>query len=683
MDTLTDFLTRNIIAVFFFYGLAFFSMGLAVALESGRTSELRFARAMWLLSAFGLIHGSHEWFEMSLKISGQPPSTPIEVLRLAMLAASFLCLAGFGVWLLRPEYRPVRDVLVWTGLLLLIFLLGTVAIRLLLAPSLHEWLRATDAWCRYSLGIPGAALAAWALIVQRRPFLEQGLPRFSRDVTGAALALAWYGVVGQAFVSRSVLFPSTIINSDLFLRIFGVPVQLFRAIMATIVAVSMIRALRIFELETRRRLEAAREAERRSREETEQLYRELQYAARDLSVLFETSRIMVSTLDLSTLLDEAITRIVRILEPIQAGTILLYDASGTLSVFTSHGYDEPAAEARLRRCRLVGTRVAQTHKAVLSSESGQFREVTLANALAPAVGHPSAGLVQGELADVVGMPLVSKSGIIGSLVLEQHREATRFTTSDIPFIEALARQLGVAIENVRLYEERQRREALRGQLLRRAISAQEEERQRIARELHDETGQALTALAVGLGGVEETLDRNPALARQHVAQLKELSMRSLNELRQLVADLRPSLLDDLGLVPALRSYAKHYQENLPTEVSVEVSGDRRRLPPDIETVLFRIAQEALSNIARHARADHAVIRLEYGPSEASLTAQDDGRGFDPDQVLGPQAMRRAWGLVGIQERVMLAGGRFDLKSQPGAGTTLTVHIPIVGEEVYE
>jgi signal transduction histidine kinase len=455
--------------------------------------------------------------------------------------------------------------------------------------------------------------------------------------------------------------------------------------MASIVAVSMIRALRIFDLESRRRLEAAKEAERRSREKTEQLYRELQYAARDLSVLFETSRIMVSTLDLRTLLDEAIGRIVSVLEPIQAGIILLYDQSGQLSVFTSYGYGEPTDEARLSHCRQAGTQAVETHKVVLSIESGQIREVTLADALAPPPDRLSdgLGLEREEMADVIAVPLLAKSGVMGSLVLEQHQAAARFTRSDIPFIEALARQLGVAIENVRLYEELQRRDALRGQLLRRAISAQEEERQRIARELHDETGQALTALAVGLGGVEGTLDTDPDLARQQLGQLKELSMRALEELRQLVADLRPSLLDDLGLVPALRWYAKHYQETLPTQVSIEVSGDRRRLPQEIETVLFRIAQEALSNIARHAAAGHAVIRLEYGPSQVTLITQDDGKGFEPEQVLGPQATRGGWGLVGIQERVTLAGGHFEVQSQPGAGTTLTVQIPITGEEVRD
>ncbi len=504
MDALSDLLARHIAVVYFVYGLAFFSMGLAVALELGRASGLRFAGAMWLLSGFGLIHGSHEWLEMALIISGRPPSTSIEVLRVALLAVSFLSLAAFGLWLLRPLHRPVTDVLAGAGLMVLVFLLGVAAIRLFMAPPLSEWLTAADVWCRYSLGIPGALLAALALLVQRRPFRELGLPRFQRDVTGAALALAAYGVVGQLFGPASILFPSTVINGLVFFRIFGVPVQLFRAAMAAVVAVTMVRALHIFDLQRQRELESARAAEQHVREETERLHRELQ-----------------------------------------------------------------------------------------------------------------------------------------------------------------------------------RREALRGQLLHRAITAQEEERRRIARELHDETGQVLTALAVGLGGIEEALTADPALAKAEVGQLKELSMRALTELRQLVADLRPTLLDDLGLVPALRWYAKHYRDSLPTEVSVEVGGERRRLPSDIEIVLFRIAQEALSNVARHAVAEHATIRLDYAPDWVLLTAEDDGKGFEPEQVLGPEATRRGWGLVGIHERVTLAGGSFDLQSQPGVGTTLTVRIPLIGEDVCD
>jgi signal transduction histidine kinase len=355
------------------------------------------------------------------------------------------------------------------------------------APTVEAWLAAADVWARYTLGIPAGLLAAWGLVRQQRAFREQGLVRFGRDSLWAAVAFGWYGVFGQLFTRPSLVFPSSFLNSDLFLHLFGIPVELLRATMATVAAVFVIRSLRAFEVE----------------------------------------------------------------------------------------------------------------------RAGQLNE-----------------LQQAHLRDV------------------------------------------------------ERREALRGDLLRQIVTAQEAERQRIARELHDETGQSLTALGLGLRSITSTLDTDPALAARRARELEALAGRALAELRRLVSDLRPSQLDDLGLVAALRWYAQELEARAGITVRLETQGGRVTLAPEMSTVLFRIAQEALTNVVRHAGAGCATVRLSVLDAELRLSVADDGCGFEPERVLAPQRGRAAWGLVGMQERAALVGGCLSVASVSGRGTEVTVVIPL-------
>jgi two-component system sensor histidine kinase UhpB len=239
----------------------------------------------------------------------------------------------------------------------------------------------------------------------------------------------------------------------------------------------------------------------------------------------------------------------------------------------------------------------------------------------------------------------------------------------------IAQELGLSIENVRLYQEVQERERILAELLDQVVGAQEAERQRIARELHDATGQSLTAIALGLRGVETVLESNPPVAVEQVRELRSFSTDALGELRQIIADLRPSQLDDLGLVPALQWYVQEFEKRYAVRTEFVVEGTRSRLPPEYETVLFRITQEALSNVARHADASHASVGLVINQAQVGMTIRDDGRGFDLEKTL--RSDRRAgWGLLGIQERTLLLGGRYEIDSKPGRGTYIRVTVPL-------
>jgi signal transduction histidine kinase len=213
----------------------------------------------------------------------------------------------------------------------------------------------------------------------------------------------------------------------------------------------------------------------------------------------------------------------------------------------------------------------------------------------------------------------------------------------------------------------------RGQLLGRLISAQEEERRRIARELHDEAGQALTMIMMDLARAIDTLPREAIEAREKLSKSRSLAAQTLADLRKMIYDLRPEALDQLGLVPALRSYAKSRLEAQNIETRLHSVGLNERLSPQIETTLFRVIQEAITNIIRHSNASKVSIEVVAKESEITATVIDNGKGFNVDAALqAPDS----WGLRGVQERVAVVGGQLNIESGAGRGTIIRVRIPL-------
>jgi len=483
-----------IIIVYFLYGLAFFSMGLLVITEGNRASDIRLRKALRPLAGFGIVHGLHEWvemFEQMEKLIGQTEPIIPPYVRLALLAVSFVSLIAFGTYLLAYTEAAQRVITLAPIGLEAIWVFGLASFRGNYPPS--EIWAVADVWTRYTLAMPAGLLAAIGLIAQQRAFRRSGLVRFGQDALWAAVAFAWYGVVGQFFVQGSVLPPSNIINQDLFLEIFGFPVQLFRATMAVAAAFFVIRFLRAFQVET------------------EQKINELQ-------------------------------------------------------------------AARL--------------------------------------------------------------------------------------------------------EEAQKQEELKGELFRRVVDAQESERQRIARDLHDETGQALTAIGMGLRGLSTALtnNRNRDQAIKTLRHLETLAADSLHELQRLIADLRPSHLDDLGLPAALRWYAGIVQERTGLKIMVDIEGDELLISSALKIAVFRIVQEALNNITKHAQAKDVYIKLEYRPKHVVVSIRDDGVGFDLDTVRMSRTRRPSLGLAGMQERAALVKGEVSIQSSPGQGTLVEAKLPLYSEE---
>ncbi|MEW5956782.1 MAG: PAS domain S-box protein, partial [Chloroflexota bacterium] len=209
------------------------------------------------------------------------------------------------------------------------------------------------------------------------------------------------------------------------------------------------------------------------------------------------------------------------------------------------------------------------------------------------------------------------------------------------------------------------------------MNAQETERKHVSQELHDELGQALTAMRINFDMLEKELPPDAAAAgRERLAEISMLVDETLEHVRELSHTLRPTMLDEMGLVPTLRWYASRYAERLGIQVEFDVTNLEDRLAAEIETTLYRIVQEALTNIARHAQAHRVHLHLAGQEARVSALIEDDGLGFDVQTKLAAGIARSGIGLFRMRERVALWGGTFSIRSRPGQGTRLFVELPL-------
>jgi signal transduction histidine kinase len=233
----------------------------------------------------------------------------------------------------------------------------------------------------------------------------------------------------------------------------------------------------------------------------------------------------------------------------------------------------------------------------------------------------------------------------------------------------IRRTLRLEIELQRRYEEGVRAQHELKELSARLLSAQEEERRTISRELHDEVGQSLSALLMEAGNAAATVPAGSLEVRRHVDSIKKLAEASVNVIRNMTLLLRPSMLDDLGLVPALEWQAREVSKRTGLRVHLAAEESADQLSDELKTCIYRVVQEALHNCVRHSQARTVKVVVRQEPSKIVLSVEDDGHGFDARRV-------RGLGLVGMEERVHHLGGAFEVESRPGAGTRVAVELPI-------
>jgi signal transduction histidine kinase len=279
-----------------------------------------------------------------------------------------------------------------------------------------------------------------------------------------------------------------------------------------------------------------------------------------------------------------------------------------------------------------------------------------------------------RLRSYAGAPIRARGETIGFLAVQSITPG-HFEWTDAQRLRAFADQTAIALENARLFEDARTTAKRLQTLSHRMVEVQEAERRSIARELHDEIGQTLTAVKINL----QAMQRSPDVSAQASILEENICIveRALQQVRNLSLDLRPSLLDDLGLVPALRWYVNRQAEWAGFTAVFMADSLDAHLPPDLGIACFRVVQEALTNVSRHARAQHVLVELRRCDTELALTIRDDGVGFDVQSALKRAAHGASLGLLGMEERVALVGGKMEIESVPMHGTEIRARFPLI------
>jgi signal transduction histidine kinase len=371
--------------------------------------------------------------------------------------------------------------------------------------------------------------------------------------------------------------------------------------------------------------------------------------SRQLESLNEVGNALVTETDLDRLLDLIARRLRELL-----------DARVVMVVLPEGGEElRFAAVAGDRAEDLVGRTTTRA-----GSKSGRVLELRRSERVDSVLDDPDVSPEATRLLAArtgLWVPLVARGQAIGVIAAhDKLGDDARFTDNDLRLAETFATRAAVAVD----LSERIARDAMR-----RVVEAQELERRRLSRELHDETGQALTSILLGLRSLEESLETDDA--RAATAGLRELVVATLQDVRRLAVELRPSALDDFGLVAALEHLTTSFQEQTGIQVDLGVALGEGRLPGEVETALYRIVQESLTNVVKHARARRVSISVTRMQHSVKAVVEDDGQGFDPENT-----REGGFGVVGMRERLSLLGGRLRIESRPGAGTTIAADVPL-------
>ena len=394
--------------------------------------------------------------------------------------------------------------------------------------------------------------------------------------------------------------------------------------------------------------------------------REVMRRNEELATLNIIAATVSQSLELQKVLEDALDKVLEIMH-LSDGEILLFDAeSGSIVPRVYRGISSQLAleiQAFSVGEGIPGL-VAQLEQPALIEDDLAADPRFLRRSLVAREG----------LKSMVSVPLRSKNRVVGVLDLFSSNVLS-LTPEQLRLLVAIGDQIGVAVENARLLEELKTKEQMRLQLLEKVITAQEDERKRVARELHDETGQSLTSMIVGLK-VLESMANLPEITEK-AAELRALGGAILRDVHELAFQLRPTLLDHLGMVAAIQRLVEDYSQKVGFHIDLQVFGfDGRRLPPATETTFYRLVQEALTNVAKHAEAKNvSVILRREGPSGQAIV-EDDGKGFNVAEVMGYAAKDKKLGLFGMEERAALVGGKLTIESTLGKGTTVFVEVPL-------
>ncbi|MFC2071174.1 GAF domain-containing protein [Chloroflexota bacterium] len=394
-----------------------------------------------------------------------------------------------------------------------------------------------------------------------------------------------------------------------------------------------------------------------------------------LLVLSNISSAVSGLHDLDIILRTTLDNVLELINGDIGGILLLDEGTEELYYRVQRGLSAEYAEGmRISLGEGIAGRVAQTGEPLLLEDISKD----------PRAVRPDL-INEAGLKGFVSIPLKSKDKVVGVINITSH-VAGRFGADDISLLSSIGDYLGTAIEQAKLYDRLARAGERYRSLLQYALTAQEQERQRIARELHDETSQALTSLTLSLQAIMTIAEMKrigDAEFMEKVRATHSFAVHAGHEIVRLMKELRPSLLDELGMPAAIQRYAKDTLKAQDINLSAEFRGTDERFPPEVEVTLFRVAQGLVGNILEHSHANNALINLECNASECVLYIEDDGKGFDVSKLTRVDPSGRGAGLFTMKERIRMAGGTCRIDSHPGKGTKVTVKVPLAPGVIYE
>lgn len=406
-----------------------------------------------------------------------------------------------------------------------------------------------------------------------------------------------------------------------------------------------------------------------SRLKEKSLVKELNTRVKELSILNEMSQILTSPLDLWFLLDKIAVLATRI-SKVDACALFMYDEEQEKFVVSSTlGLtDNFKNKVKLSLSdSIIEEMIALRRPLVIS----QMRNWGISTLISEAMNEGMSGLA--------AVPLLSKQKLVGIIAVFS-TDSDSLSSEEVNLLSILAGQAGIAVENAHLYESTRQKQRLVEQLLGKLIQAQEEERKKMAAEIHDTIAQSLVGILTKVQTCRSLVKKDPALVAERLTELKNLVSENVKEVREIIFNLRPSSLDDLGLIPSLENYIKRFEREAGIFVEFLINDRERRLATTSETAVFRIIQEALTNVKKHSKADRVLVRLTLDPKMISLRISDNGEGFDWDEVTERFLRGDSHGLQGMKERVSLLGGSFKVSTEKGKGCIVTAQLPVSNKE---
>lgn len=635
MESLSGWFATNSVVVFALYGQVFFALGVALGVQSLKHTRLHLGRHLRWLAVFGLSHGIVEWGYVFIPIQAAyltPGSVEaLRWLQVLLMLISFVFLFQFGLrtWLGRGPFESPQSTWQATAAVLAVIAM----LSALPVPGSHRI--GLEIWARYLLAVPGAAAGATGIRMAARDVRLMGLPRIAFWLEVSAWSLGAYALL-NLFTPQHHLALAQWTNYAAVERYIGVPVQIWRTLVGGGMLFGIVRSLSVFEIETDRMLRAAQEQKvLAARQELELMHR------------------IAITLGQARDPESAMETVLHLLLP------FLRCTRGEVAVRT------PANNWR---------RVASCGDLAEAPGPGGWNAPPLLLRAAAGGEVVVEAIPAGDHG--VGIPIRVGSRLLGAVAL-YGPTPLELSEQDRQVVNSLGNLLGVGLENGRLWSEVRRREAARTEWIARIISAQEDERRRLAHELHDEVIQALALLCRRLDAISGAQDAPPA---PPVQQRLEAACQQVEELiaalRNFARDLRPPALDHLGVVAILRRLLADLGERTEIRWDLTVHGAPRRLPRETELGLYRIAQEAVRNVERHAGAGSVCVDLSFAVDGVSLRVTDDGRGFSPAVQEPVSVANASLGLLGMRERAALLGGDLVIHSQPGQGTAVAVTVPV-------